>query len=182
MEWRPSLQQQNLTNVRSKEMLHLFRSKAVYLQVPHTQHKFELAHPCLNIMGYNIPSYGTDRLAFIRFILQNERKLLMGAEVLKLLFPNTKSSLSRISIRTPWVTQMQACTCLISSKAPTSPPAPSEVLFRYHEYCQLDYLKLIIEGTEQKLYKNTKEKSKVNKIIFSQTHSCTSSTSSLHRK
>jgi hypothetical protein len=69
--------------VRREKLLSCFRIKADFHRKITYKRRFELAHYCMQMVGYFLPSYDSTKLAFKLAVLQVEKKLLKKAEVLK---------------------------------------------------------------------------------------------------
>ena len=76
-----------LQNVKSEELLSRFRSKIDLYKYFTLTCKLQLHFINLYIVRLYLPSYGSTKLAFIRAILQNKKKVLKTPELIKINIP-----------------------------------------------------------------------------------------------
>src|SRR3569833_1162678 len=76
-----------LQNVKSEGLLSRFRSKIDLYKYFTLTCKLQLHFNNFSIVRLYLPSYGSTKLAFIRAILQNKKKVLKTTELIKINIP-----------------------------------------------------------------------------------------------
>ena len=141
-----------LQNVKSEELLSRFRSKIDLYKYFTLTCKLQLHLNNLTIVRLYLPSYGSTKLAFIRAILQNKKKVLKTTELIKINIPRYEElsvrNLYDDVMKDPDVSQYLPDLEQNSSKLPER-----EFFFNVLGTVKTEYLNHIIEEAEKKRYK-----------------------------